>query len=186
MAGRDDNPEALFTEQHRAQAQSLVGRDGPGQGRGQPSFRDHLPYSLRGPFLQVDGDQRITLVVDMEQPSEKWLCRRADVAEAQFAFLPVGCATDPPSQLLDLLEEQANLAQEHRPGGSEPDMMAGALEDIGAERFFQLFDRPAQGRLGDAQTLGSPGEAELFRHGLKVTKMTQFHAAAGNINTASP
>lgn len=54
-------------------------------------------------------------------------------------------------------------------------MVAGAFEDVGAQGVFELFDRAAQGGLGDAQAFGRPGEAQFFGDGLKVSEVAQVH-----------
>ena len=64
-------------------------------------------------------------------------------------------------------------------------MMAGALQHLRAQRVFQLLDRPAQRRLRDMQTFRRAREAQLFRDGLKIAQMTQFHATGGYNSTAS-
>jgi len=64
-------------------------------------------------------------------------------------------------------------------------MVARAFEHIRAQRLFKLLDGAAQGGLRDMQSLGRAGEAQFFRHGLKVAKVAEFHAAGGDTTTAS-
>ena len=40
---------------------------------------------------------------------------------------------------------------------------------------LQVLNLAAEGRLGNAEPSGGPGEVQLFRHGDEVTDVAQFH-----------
>ncbi len=113
MVGRDRGAESFLTKQQALQSERLVGEDGTGQAHGEPALRDHFPDPLGGPLLEDDGHARITTVIGLEDLSEKGAGRGADVAEAQFAVLPRGGPADAADHVVDPVEENPGLAEEH-------------------------------------------------------------------------
>jgi hypothetical protein len=132
----------------------------------------------------MNRNERITFSIIVEQASQKWLRRWANVAQTKFSLFACGRAVDAPGCLIQVLQQHGNLAEQHGPGRCDANMMTRALEHFGTEGMFQLLDRAAQGRLGDVQAFRRPRETQFFRDGLKIAKLAQFHASGGNTNTA--
>ena len=124
----------------------------------------------------MNRNARETLLVFGEQTSEERRGGRPDVAEAKFAFFARGRAANAADRIIELFEEKFGFAQENSAGGRETDVMPAAFEDGGAEESFELFDRAAEGRLGDAQTARRGREAQFFGHRLEILEVTEFHA----------
>ena len=54
------------------------------------------------------------------------------------------------------------------------DVVLRTQKQLYPERFFQLFDLPAQRRLGHMQALRGPAEMLFFGDRQKVTELAQF------------
>jgi hypothetical protein len=64
--------------------------------------------------------------------------------------------------MLDAGKNILGLLQEYAPGIGECDVVSAAIEQLHADRFFELTNLLAQRRLGCAKAGGGPREAELF------------------------
>jgi hypothetical protein len=143
MSRRHDNAEPFFLEENRAQPEGFVSQDRPRQRRGETAPRDHFPNAFRGSLFEVNGDERVSFAIVVEQAAEKRLCRRADVTQPQFTFFACGRSPDPAGQFLDLLEKPSYFPQQHGTRRRETDVVSRAFKDISVESVFQLLDCPA-------------------------------------------
>jgi len=100
---------------------------------GQPAFRDHFPNAFRCSFLEVNRNERVTLSVVVEQGTEKWLRRRTDVAETQFAFFSSRSAAHAPNRFFHVLENERDFSEQHSARWREPDVMPCAFQHARAE-----------------------------------------------------
>lgn len=66
-------------------------------------------------------------------------------------------------------------AQESRSGFGEAYPTLAALEQAGADLFFERTDLDRQRRLADVQPFGCPSEIELFGDGDEVAEVAQLH-----------
>ena len=177
MLLRDDGPEPLVAEEDSAQAEVFGRGDGPRERGGKAALGEHFPDALGRALFEMDRDARVALAILVKQSSEERLRGRADVAEAQFAFFPSRRSPHAPHGFVPAFEEDGGFAEQDLSGRGEAHRPAIALEDLRAERGFDLLDGPAERGLGDAQALGSTGIAQFLGDGLKVAEMSEFHDA---------
>src|SRR5436309_11585376 len=100
-----------------------MGQHWPRDSGGQPAFGDHFPNAFGRAFFEVNRHERIALAIFAEQPAEKRLRRRADVAESKFTLFAGGGAAHTLECFLEMLKQQRRLAQQHRARWSEADVM---------------------------------------------------------------
>nr|WP_245642598.1 hypothetical protein [Nonomuraea candida] len=65
-------------------------------------------------------------------------------------------------RLLGAVQQLLCLGQESRARSGQAAPLGGALQQTHAESVLQALDLTAQGRLGDTQFLGRPGEVQLL------------------------
>jgi len=175
VSGGDNDAETLFLQRDGSEADFFVDEDRAGESGGKTTFCDHFPDTLGRAFLEVDGDAGETLAVIAEECTKERLGRRADVAEAKFAFLAGGGATDAAGDIIDLVEEETNLVEEDRSRRGEAHHVASSLQNISPQGAFELLNGTAESWLSDVQAFRGLGEAKLFGHGLKITEVAEVH-----------
>jgi len=156
MGGWNNYSKFLLAQQKRAQAERLMGQHGASDCGGQTAFCDHFPDAFWRPLFEVNRDQRIALSIFVQQPSEKWLRWRTDVAQAQFAFFSRRRASNALERFFKILQQQRRFTKQDSAGRSQSHMMRAAFQDAGAENQFHLLDGAAERvaqRAGDAPLL---------------------------------
>ncbi|SVK52768.1 Argininosuccinate lyase [Acinetobacter baumannii] len=74
----------------------------------------------------------------------------------------------------DLIEHLIGFFEEHLPGLRQADVAVVARQQPRADHLLQRLDLLAERRLGDTQPLGGAAKMQLFRHGDKVTQVSQL------------
>ena len=109
---------------------------------------------------------------------------RSDEAEAQLTFVACRRALHFADGFVEVLEQDADLVQQHPACGGQGDRAAVAVEQHHAELVFQFLHGATQRGLGDVEALRGLRVAQLFGHGLEITQMPEIHAAEVNASPA--
>jgi hypothetical protein len=75
----------------------------------------------------------------------------------------------------DLVDDASAVFQKFSSGSGELDTARQATEHTHAELIFQLLDMTSQGRLNDAQLLGSPSDVPAGGYGHEKADAFEFH-----------
>src|SRR5262249_24112184 len=86
---------------------------------------------------------------------------------------------EPLVRLRAKLGDLARVAQQRVPGGSQRDLLAGAIEEAQPEVFFQILDLHGDRGLREEQTLRRSREAQLFGDDAKDAQADRFHSLRG-------
>ena len=177
VVGRNNQTEAFLVKLDGAQSDGFVNKHRARDRGREAAARDHFPNAFGSAFLKVNGNARITSAILAQKCSQERLRGRANVTEAKFPFLARGGAPDAAVEVIDLLQEVMDFAQQHGTGRGQPDAVACPFEEGRAHGTFKLLDRAAEGGLRDVQALGGTRETEFLGDGLEVAELAQVHGA---------
>jgi len=126
---------------------------------------------LRQTQLQLQGLVSAQAPNQLRQHAIQGRRRKAD---AQPGFLALADAPSGVADLVQLFEQYIGVLIEKTPGFGQAQRPT-ALQQHHPQFILQLLDLPAQGRLGDVQAFGSPGEVKGLAQHLEIAQVTQFH-----------
>ena len=141
--------------------------DAPGLERFDLLQRSHL----RQAQLQLQGLVIAQPANQFRQHAVQGRRCKADAQPRLFAQAYTPCVVANRAQLF---EQHIGVLIEKSPGFGQAQRSA-PLQQQHPEFILQLLDLPAQGRLGDVQAFGGPGEIEGLAQHLEIAQVTQFH-----------
>ena len=86
--------------------------------------------------------------------------------------------------MIDLGQHGPGLLQQHGPRGGQPDALAPAVQQLGADDLFQPPDLLAERGLRDVHPLRRMGEGARVGNRHEVAQMPEFHAGRGRATGA--
>ena len=122
----------------------------------------------------LDPDLRIALVIARDHLREEVVDGRRHAGDRDFAHAGGGNAPDAKQRLVKLVEQLLDLAVEVASHRREVNAPRRAVEQPHAKRLLQLFDAPAEGRLGHVQCVGRLAEAAELGHGPKRLQIVEI------------
>ena len=130
---------------------------------------------LRAHLTQVQFHIGIPLPVGANDARKKRAGRRHHEPDRHAAdFAPCGTLGHS-LRFVGAPEDFADLAQEDRPGGAEPDAPFVAQEQLHAEFVFEVKDGLADRRLRDVQVTRCLSVVQVLCHSREVAQMPEFH-----------
>lgn len=180
--------------QHQHQAVAAVGNGLQALGAHQAghdadvglALRDRADDVVRKAFAQVDIDIGVAQQVAAQDRWQVLPQGRRVGKHPQVSLDAPGVLLQIAPQVLDLAQHRAGMVHKGLARRRERDALAGAVEQLGADAFLQIFDARACRRQGDVRGLGAFGQAVGFgntHHQAQVNEI-KVHGHGGIIPPA--
>ena len=135
---------------------------------------DHGGQHLVGPGVQqAHTDLGVALVVARDHAREEVVDGGGHAGDGDFPHARGSQPADPQQGVIEIFQQQLDLAREVAPDGGELHAAGGAVEQTHAERLLELVDAAAEGWLGDVHRFGGLAEVAQLGDGTKGQQVVE-------------
>jgi hypothetical protein len=126
---------------------------------------DGLEHVVGGQIEDADPDPRVLRVEVLDHPRQEIIGRGRHRRDRHLARGPVRELADAEHGGIQLVQEPLRLEEEVPADGAQAELPRVALEQLRAERRFELLDAAGQRRLRQVQRVRRGVETALLDHG---------------------